>query len=58
MLDTKIARVKELISQKEAVDTELATLLGGEVKKTITCSKCQAQGHTARSCPQREHSQA
>jgi hypothetical protein len=53
MLDTKIARVKELIAKKEVIDAELEELLQGSVKKSVMCSHCRESGHTARSCPQR-----
>lgn len=52
-MDTKLARLKELITQKEAVDAELESLLGGSVvkePKTRVCKKCGAQGHNAKTC--------
>ena len=48
-LETKLVRLKELILKREEIDTELAVLLGVE-KKTIKCSKCGVEGHTARTC--------
>lgn len=53
-LDDKIARAKELIGKREEIDAELSTLLAGNVsKRQVRCSLCNAEGHTARSCPQK-----
>lgn len=53
-LDSTVARLKELISQREAIDEELKKILGGEApRRTLTCSRCGEQGHTARGCPQK-----
>lgn len=51
MQDT-INRVKELLAAREKIDAELAGIFGGAVptKRTLTCSRCNEQGHTARSC--------
>ena len=48
-----IDRMKELIAQREAIDEELTAIVIGSApkeKKTLTCSKCGEQGHTARTC--------
>jgi hypothetical protein len=50
MLEEKITRVMDLITQKKIIDRELENLLQGTVRKTVTCSKCSQTGHTARSC--------
>jgi hypothetical protein len=53
-VDAKLQRIKELIIEKERVDEELENLLGGAPLKTgrvRVCSVCNADGHTARSCP-------
>ena len=57
MLDERITRVKELISQREEIDAELAGLFGFEPRQTETrsprrCSKCGEAGHRATNCPQ------
>jgi hypothetical protein len=57
MLDERITRVKELISQREEIDTELASLFGidprqTEAKPPRRCSKCGEAGHRATNCPQ------
>lgn len=54
-IDTQIARVKELIAKREEIDAELAVMLGVEprVKKPQRCSICNAEGHSARTCPQK-----
>jgi hypothetical protein len=52
-LDETIARVKQLIAQRENIDAELATIFAGAApptRKTITCGKCGEVGHSARSC--------
>jgi len=53
-MDAKLTRIKELIEQKEAIDTELASLIAGApvmVRKPRTCKICGQEGHTARTCP-------
>ena len=53
-LDDKIARAKELISKREAIDAELQQLLAGAVTRRVSkCSVCQQEGHSARTCPSR-----
>jgi Zinc knuckle len=52
-MDDKLARIRDLIDQKEKIDAELESILGGplpKMRKPQTCSKCGEQGHTARSC--------
>jgi hypothetical protein len=55
-LDDAINRVKQLITKREEIDAELAALFGGEApkKRTLTCSLCNTEGHTARSCPTKQ----
>lgn len=52
-IDTKIARVKELIARREQLDAELSELLGGVARerRTAKCSNCGEPGHRARTCP-------
>ena len=53
MLDAKLARLKELIIEKEEIDAEIEHLLGGAVpdkKTTRRCSKCGMSGHRASTC--------
>ena len=54
-IDTKIARVKELISKREEIDAELSTMLGvmPKARKGQRCSICNDEGHTSRTCPQK-----
>jgi len=51
-MEETIARVKELLASREKIDAELAGIFGGQAitKRTVTCSRCNEQGHTARSC--------
>jgi hypothetical protein len=53
-MDAKLLRIKELIELKEKTGAELEGLLGGAPLKpgrVRVCSICNAEGHTARSCP-------
>jgi hypothetical protein len=54
-MDDKLTRIKQLIELKEQTDAELETLIGGGAyaKKKVTCSICNTEGHTARTCPQK-----
>lgn len=55
-IDTKIARVKELISKREELDAELDELFGGCLKerRTPKCSNCGEAGHRASKCPSKQ----
>ena len=59
-MDARLLRIKELIEQKEAIDTELESLIGGapvhlkHLKRPPRCTWCKAEGHTARTCPQQQ----
>ena len=55
-IDTKIARVKELIAKREELDAELQELLGGSVKerRAAKCSACGEPGHRASTCPSKQ----
>jgi len=55
-IDTKIARVKELIAKREELDAELQELLGGSVKerRAPKCSACGEPGHRASGCPSKQ----
>lgn len=53
-LDDTIARVKQLIAQRETIDAELATIFAGTApskRKTPVCSLCGQEGHRATTCP-------
>ncbi len=56
-MDARLRRIKELIEQKEAIDTELESLIGGapvHLKRPPRCTRCKAEGHTVRTCPQQQ----
>jgi hypothetical protein len=55
-IDSQIARVKELIAKREEIDAELSAMLGVVPKgrKAQRCSICNEEGHTARTCPQKQ----
>lgn len=55
-MDIDTTRVRALLDQRDALDEQIMALVAGNVaKKEITCSKCKQQGHTARTCPQKEY---
>ena len=49
-----VDRIKQLISQREAIDAELVTIVTGgrKERKPPQCSKCGSIDHTARNCDQ------
>lgn len=52
-IDKTLERVKTLISQREAIDVELASIFGGTptaTRKPSKCSKCGQEGHRASTC--------
>lgn len=52
-LDNTIEKIKILIAQRDAIYEQLAALLGERspaTKRTIHCSNCDGEGHTARTC--------
>ena len=56
-IDDTINRVKVLIAQRENIDAELATIFAGTVpptRKPITCGHCGKEGHTARTCSEKQ----
>jgi hypothetical protein len=55
-IDSRIARVKELIAKREEIDVELSAILGvaPRVRKPQRCSICNEEGHSARTCPQQQ----
>jgi hypothetical protein len=55
-IDAKIARAKALIAQREEIDAELSQLLSGGLRerKPQRCSVCNGEGHSARTCPQKQ----
>lgn len=59
-LEQTIARVKQLITQREEIEAELTAIFGGTpptlTRKPPTCKKCGEQGHTARGCPKLQES--
>lgn len=55
-MDINTARIRELLDRRDEIDRELAGLFAGTPKKAITCSHCNQQGHTSRSCPQKVQS--
>ncbi|WFU37228.1 hypothetical protein QA635_39185 [Bradyrhizobium brasilense] len=52
-LESKIARVKELIAKREELDAQLGELLGGagRERRIAKCSICNEPGHRASTCP-------
>jgi hypothetical protein len=54
-IETQIARIKDLIARREEIDAELSAILGvtPRAKRTLHCSICNGEGHSARTCPQK-----
>jgi zinc knuckle protein len=55
-MDARLTRIRDLIAQKEQIDSELEGLIAGapiKEKKPRACSTCGQEGHTSRSCPQK-----
>ena len=50
-MDIDTSRIRNLLDKRDEIDRELSEALGQ--KKSVTCSHCSQQGHTARSCPQK-----
>lgn len=56
MTDIDTKRLRELLDRRDEIDNELTAIIAGAAaKKPVTCSKCKIEGHTARTCPQREY---
>lgn len=54
-MDYDIAKAKELIEQREEIDRQLAALFsGGKARSGHKCSKCGKEGHSARTCTEKE----
>lgn len=59
-MDFDVARAKELIAQREEIDTELKAIFGASTdkangtRKPQACSLCGQTGHSARSCPTKQ----
>jgi hypothetical protein len=51
-IDARIQRVKDLISKREEIDAELASLFGitAGPRKLQKCASCGEAGHTTRTC--------
>lgn len=50
-----IERAKFLISQREAIDAELAAIFSNQPKerKQNRCGTCGEEGHSTRTCPKK-----
>lgn len=51
-MDTQ--RLRELLDQRDALDDEIIKIVTGNPKrerKSLTCSACGSNDHTARTCP-------
>jgi len=58
-MDYDIVKAKELIEQREEIDRQLAAIFGGvagtpKQRAAQKCSKCGKEGHSARTCSERE----
>lgn len=56
-MEYDILRAKELIAQREDIDTELKAIFSGAEKsasrKPQKCGTCGEEGHSTRTCPKR-----
>lgn len=53
--ESKLARARDLIVERDRIDAELESIFGGAVPRARApqkCSKCGFEGHTARYCTQ------
>lgn len=52
-----VARLKDLIAERERIDAEIVAAVNDNEpakRKMQTCSICHQEGHSARTCPQKE----
>lgn len=55
IMEIDTARARELLNKRDEIDAELAAIFSGaQVKKPVKCSHCQQEGHTARTCSQKQ----
>ncbi len=55
--ESKLARARDLIAERDRIDAELESIFGGAVTRARApqkCSKCGVDGHTARYCTKEE----
>lgn len=54
-MDLDTARVRALLDRRDEIDAELAAIFcGTQAKKPIRCGQCGKDGHSARTCPERQ----
>jgi hypothetical protein len=55
-MDLDVERVRDLLAKREDIDAELASIFGGKpaARRTLKCSVCSSEGHTARTCPAKQ----
>ncbi|MCG2645815.1 MULTISPECIES: C2HC-type zinc finger protein [Bradyrhizobium] len=59
-MDYDIEKAKELIEQREEIDRQLAAIFNGSTASAVKtrapqkCSRCNKEGHSARTCPEKE----
>lgn len=48
--------LRKLLDQRDSIDEQIRSLITGAPKerKTIKCSICDTEGHTARTCSQKQ----
>lgn len=51
-MDTQ--RVPHLLDKRDEIDRELAEIITGISKKSLRCSACGEEGHTARTCTRKQ----
>jgi len=54
-MDIDTSHIRDLLNRRDEIDAELASLLSGtKERKPQRCSLCQQEGHSARTCPQKD----
>ena len=54
-MDIDTTKIRELLDRRDALDQELASLIGGtKERKPQRCSICSSTEHSARTCPQKK----
>ena len=54
-MEMDTAKIRALLDKRDEIGQELASIFAGtKERKAQRCSRCQQEGHSARTCPQKE----